>query len=350
LIDPYLKNIPDIDIPKKEKGLNICVFSDYNIAGNLTLITSLINKYTIHKARCIIVIGDYLDYAKDIVLIKDPNFPIEKETAIEASEIIRKADFFHIGRRVINFADIDFSKILNRHNCVFKYFGSYLRDNQELIRKFHEESGIHGVSGNDWTMKENSGFMHSHFTHIYDAKNVIPWYQQASDNLELDPIRIVHSPTNRGFKKTDLFLKIIEKLKKDFNIDLILLEGLSNSECMKRKSVAHVAFDQISVGAFGLTAVESMAAGQAVLCSISNFVESVFPDHPVIPVTENTLEAELRLLLSDKARILDVGIKGREWVLKHCDPIKAVKQWIYLYDLIMNGNRMIENDDFFINT
>jgi hypothetical protein len=349
VIDPYLKLIAKKDIPSKKDGLNICVFADYNVAGNLTLITELINKYTIHKARCIIVVGDYLDYGKDIVLIDSKiERAIDKASASEAAEIVNKADFFHIGRHAVNFEDIHFENIFNQNNCVFQYFGSHLRDNVDTIREFHERSGIHGVSWVDWTMQENAGPMHYHLPDIFDVEKVKPWFQD-SPNMDMDPILIAHSPTNRAFKKTNFFLEVIEKLKKEFNIELILLEGLSNEECMERKNVAHILFDQISVGRFALSAIESMAMNQAVLCSVSNIVQSVFPEHPVISVTKKTLEQELRALITNKDKILDVGMKGRKWVKRHCDPVRAIKQWVYLYDLIINGNRIIENDDFFIN-
>ena len=352
MADPYLKLIAKKDIPSKKNGLNICVFADFNIAGNLTLITSLINKYTIHKARCIIVVGDYLDYGKDIVLIdgkaKNSKQTINETSASEAANVIKKADFFHIGRHAVNFADIHFENIFNQNNCVFQYFGSHLRDNTKAIREFHEGSGIHGVSWVDWTMQENAGPMHYHLPDIFDTESVTPWFESAPD-MKMDPIIIAHSPTNRAFKKTNFFLEIIEKLKKEFNIELLLLEGLSNEECLKRKGTAHILFDQISVGRFALSAIESMAMSQVVLCSVSNIVQSVFPEHPVISVTKNTLEQELRALIADKDKILNVGVKGRKWVKKYCDPIRAIKQWVYLYDLIINGNRIIENDDFFIN-
>jgi hypothetical protein len=75
---------------------------------------------------------------------------------------------------------------------------------------------------------------------------------------------------------------------------------------------------------------------------------SCFPDNPVIPVTENTLEIELRNLLENRYNIKEIGKKGINWVKENCDPVKAVKQYIYFYDYVINGNRLIElSENFF---
>lgn len=329
--------------------MNIVIFSDYDIAGNLTLLAKLINKYTIHQARCIIVMGDYLNYDSDITLVKDPSNMIADQEAIEeAEEIIKNADFFHIGRQPVNFGNVQFEKLLNKHNCVIQYFGSHLRDNKAIVRKFHEQTEIKGISWVDATMLEDAGVMYYHFPDIFDVSKVKPWWEVSKDIVDSNLFKIVHSPTNRQFKKTDLFLSVIDKLKKEYSIDLILLEGFSNKECLKQKQTAQILFDQISVGRFALSAIESLAMGQAVLCSVSNLVMSCFPDNPVIPVTENTLEIELRNLLENRYNIKEIGKKGINWVKENCDPVKAVKQYIYFYDYVINGNRLIElSENFF---
>jgi hypothetical protein len=325
--------------------MKIAIFGDYNIAGNLTLLSELINKHTVHEARCIIVVGDYLDYNSDIILTKDPEGKkIDRDAANEAEVIVSEADFYHIGNSPINFGAIKFEKLLNDHNCIIQYFGSYLRNNKKEILEFHNRSRIKGITWVDATMMEGAGPMYYHLPDIFDVSKVKPWWEyQSANDLDINqPIKIVHSPTNREFKKTDFFIPIIERLKTEYPIELILLENLSNKDCIEQKQQAHILFDQISVGRFALSAIESMAMGQAVLCSVSNLVMSSFPDNPVIPVTEETLELEIIKLLKNRDSIKKIGEAGIKWVTQNCDPIRAVKQYIHLYDYIMNGNRLIK--------
>ena len=332
--------------------MNIVIFSDYDIAGNLTLLSKMINKYTIHSARCIIAVHTYFNYDEDIILMKgtpeDPEALIPDENAInEAEELIKNADFFHIGRQPLNFGNIKFENILNQRNCIFQYFGTYLRNNDTTLKRFHEQSGIKAISWVDATMLKNSGAMYYHLPDMFDITNVKPWWEIKTNNdIPLhEQINIAHSPTNREFKKTEFFLSIIKKLKKEYSINLILLEGLSHNECIKRKQQAHIMFDQISVGRFALAAIESMAMGQAVLCSVSNLVMSSFPDNPIIPVTEKTLEQELRHIIENRSIIKNIGENGIKWVTKNCNPAKIIQQYIYLYDYIINGNRLIESSE-----
>lgn len=323
--------------------MKIAIFSDYDIAGNLTMLNRLINEHTPHTSRCIIVMGDYLNYDSDIVLIKDPTTKYADPKAIhEAENVLTDADFYHIGRSPINFGSIKFENLINKNNCVIQYFGSVLRNNKAKLRQFHESTGIHGITWVDATMMEGAGPMFYHFPDMFDISKVQPWWRQ----VPAEPIRIVHSPTNRGFKKTDFFLSIMENIQQRFkNVELVLLEGLSNTECLAKKQQAHILFDQVSVGRFALSAVESMAMGHAVLCSVSNLVMSRYPDSPVIPVTEESLQAEIDGLLTNPDRIHKLGMAGIEWVKANCDPIKAVRQYAYLYDYIKNGNRLITSDE-----
>jgi hypothetical protein len=130
-------------------------------------------------------------------------------------------------------------------------------------------------------------------------------------NPPSEVVRICHPPTNRAFKKTDMFLEIMDELKEKYPVELELIEGKSNEECLELKSRCHITYDQISVGIYGLSAMESMAAGHAVLCGISNFAASYFPDNPIVYVHENNLKDKIEFLLQNKAEIAKAGNAGK---------------------------------------
>jgi len=48
--------------------MNLAIVSDFNIGGQPTALWRAINKYTDHKARCIIAQDDGFQYDKDIIL------------------------------------------------------------------------------------------------------------------------------------------------------------------------------------------------------------------------------------------------------------------------------------------
>ncbi len=340
----FLKHVPP-ELIKHKRGMNICVYADYNIAGNLTMLMHLINKYTIHKARCIIVFDDYISYDRDVVFKSSPRDKDVDPVAIsEAEQIVSQTDFFHIGRQPLNFGKVDFNKTLNKNNCVIQYFGTEYRDSGSQLYKMHMQTGIHGISWWDWTML-NHGLLFYHIDHMFDLETIHPPISRP-----MDVIKICHSPTNRAFKNTDLFLQVMQRIqKKHENVELILLEGLSNSECLRRKQEAHILFDQISVGMYALSAIESLAMEQVVLCSLSNFGMSFCPDSPVVPVHQENLYEVLDDLVTHPEKIVRLGKRGREYVRQKHSPEKAIVQYTYLWDLIVNGLRLVDqHQDLFI--
>ncbi len=333
----FLKHVQP-ELVKHKRGMNICVFADFNIAGILTMLMRLINKYTIHKARCVIVNDDYLSYDKDVTLRPKGRKDLDSMAVAEAEQIVAQADFFHVGRLPVNFGKVDFKKILNKNNCVIQYFGSEYRAKGSQLFKMHTQTGIRGISWWDWTMLDH-GLLFYHIDHILDLERINPPISRAMDN-----IKIVHAPTNRAFKKTDFFLNVMQKIeKKHANVQLILLEGLENSECIRKKQEAHILFDQISVGMYALSALESLAMEQVVLCSLSNFGMSFCPDSPVIPVHQENLYEVLDKLVTHPEKIVQLGKRGREYVKQKHSPERGIMQYTYLWDLIVNGLRLVDH-------
>ncbi len=333
--DIFLKHVPE-ELWEKKTGQNIAVVADFNIAGQLSLLFRMLNRYTIHKARLIILNGDYLSYDKDLILSNGNSDDFE-----EAVKIIEKADFYHIGRFPKNFNDLDWGKYLKPNNSLVQYYGSEIRAHGADIYKWHNENKITGLSAWDHTMLEKAPLFY-HINMMCDISRIKPASPPA------DVVRICHPPTNRQFKKTDLFLSTVEKLKEKYPVEVELIEGKSNDECLDIKSRCHITYDQISVGIYGLSAIESMAAGHAVLCGISNFAASYHPENPIVYVNEGNLYEKLEHLLKNKGEITRIGQQGRSWARTHHDPMKIIRQYLWMYDFVMNGHRYAEDNDAYL--
>jgi Flp pilus assembly protein TadD len=333
--DMFMKHVPE-DLRHKKTGMNIAVVADFNVAGQLSLLFRYLNRHTIHKARMVILKGDYLSYDRDLVLSdgQRPEFD-------EAQKIIHNADFYHIGRFPMNFGQIDWSKILRPDNCVVQYYGSEIRGHAKLIYQWHRDNNILGISCWDYTMIEDAPLLY-HVNTMCDTERVKPCVPQT------EIVRICHPPTNRAFKKIDLFLGVMEDLKNRYPVEAELIEGRSNEECLEIKRRCHITYDQISVGIYGLSAIESMAAGHAVLCGMSNFATSYFPNNPIIHVHENNLKEKIEYLLQNRDEIVKAGKAGADWVREHHNPDKIVGQICWLYDMARHGHRFIEDRDAFM--
>jgi hypothetical protein len=317
----------------KKTGLNIAIVADFNIAGQLTTLFRLINNHTIHRARCIILQDDYLSYDRDIVLSE--NDPAQWE---EAEDIIAKADFFHIGRFPVQDERLGLMKKLQPNNCVVQYFGTLLRQNARQIYHWHLTNQITGIGAWDYTMIQHAPFFY-HINMMFDAESVDPVSPAQGS------IRIVHPTTNRKIKKTELFINAIRALETFYNVEGVVIEGKSNRECLTIKRSAQMTFDQISVGIYGVSAIESMAMGHVVFGGISNFAASVFPDNPIVWVTPHDIEQKIEIFLKDPETMIKRGKKSRLWVQQHHDPRKILRQFLYLYDLVRNGHNFLVSPD-----
>ncbi|HNC82018.1 MAG TPA: glycosyltransferase [Nitrospira sp.] len=146
------------------------------------------------------------------------------------------------------------------------------------------------------------------------------------------PLRILHAPTNRKVKGTDLILGALERIREQGHVfELLLVEGLSNDEAHRIYESADVLVDQLFAGWYGGLAVELMALGKPVLVYIREDDLGFIPvemksDLPFIQVTPQTIEAVLRQVLEmPREDLVALGRKSRAFVERWHDPIRIAE-------------------------
>jgi Flp pilus assembly protein TadD len=329
----FEKHVPE-HLRSKKTGMNIAVIADFNIAGQLTQLFRLINEKTIHRARCVIVQDDYLTYDKDLVLSHQ-----NAEDFETTLKIIENADFYHIGRFPVKIGDLSLADYLRPDNSIVQYYGSDLRNDGGQYYDWHKSNRIVGLSAWDYTMLKDSPLFY-HINMMFDSSRV-----KRAPRPE-GTLKIVHPTTNRNIKKTELFINTIDKLRREgCDIEPMLIEKKTNQECLELKSQAHLTYDQISVGIYGVSAIESMAAGHVVFGGISNFAASYHPDNPIVWVTEDSLADRIKYFVEHRDLIPDRGQAGIDWVKTHHDPLKILCQHLYMYDFVKHGHRFLKESD-----
>ena len=140
---------------------------------------------------------------------------------------------------------------------------------------------------------------------------------------------LVHAPTHRQVKGTDLILEAAERLRAEGErFELVLAEGMSIAEARGAYARADLAIDQLFAGWYGGFAVEMMALAKPVLCYLREDDLKLVPrelldDLPVIPVRPDSLHATLRdWLRAPRERLQEVGRLGRAYVENWHDPMK----------------------------
>lgn len=149
-------------------------------------------------------------------------------------------------------------------------------------------------------------------------------------------IIIVHAPTQRDFKGTELINQTIENLQQELPIQYRLVEGLSHEEALALYRQADIIIDQILCGAYGNLSVEGMALGKPVVCYIRPDLVNKYPAGlPIRSANPDNLQDVLRELVSDHELRLELGRQGREYVSQNHSADSVIKQLLNIYREVM---------------
>lgn len=315
--------------------MNILILSDFNIGGQPTALMRAINKYTQHKARCVIVYDDSFAYDRDLIIADEQDRQEATRLALEW------ADFYHFGSYIFSFPGVDFNKQLNPQNCCIKYYGSYLRDNGPQCRDFHRRTGIAAITGTDWSITSQLDFS---FFHLASYFTNLGWFFPLKSDLvprwnPQEPFRICAGSAGHPNKRYDVLARVVEELKQEgFRIDLDFIHGVSNKEALERKRKCHATFCSLH-GGWGISGIESFFLGHVVFTCLDPFVLSMFPQNPTVPVSEATLKERIREILQNPGLAHRCQDWGPEWAWEHFGNELLVKKYLYVLDLIRGGDK-----------
>lgn len=145
-------------------------------------------------------------------------------------------------------------------------------------------------------------------------------------------ITIVHAPSKRSIKGTEFVVKAVENLKKHFDINFVLVEGMSNERAISVYQSADIIVDQLLIGTYGVFACEAMALGKPVVTYISEDIKGVFPKNlPIISANQLNIEDVLRELLINGEFRNKIGKQGRTYVENYHDYRKIGQALTMLY-------------------
>lgn len=165
------------------------------------------------------------------------------------------------------------------------------------------------------------------YSHIF-LEEWLPRYCQN----ESRPLRIVHAPSHRKVKGTELILEALQRLQaQGLPFELLLVEGLSNVDARKVYESADVLVDQLFAGWYGGLAVELMALGKPVLVYLREsdfkFIPTNMRDElPCIQVTPDTIESDLRKVIEmPRDELIEIGRKSRAFIERWHDPLRIAE-------------------------
>lgn len=305
------------------RSMNICIIADMDPGAQCATLWKAFMKHTDNDVRYIVGQSTYLGYDEDLNTQTSPKEEIEKA--------IKESDFYII---IPVCAPISLPN-LNRNNHLVYLVGSLARNNPYYFLHEWLRKDTMLVTSMDYSYSSLVGASAQHIP-ISLALDEIPARRKTSDK-----IRVVHSPTSRQVKSTEIFLEAMKKVEQNNpNVETVLIEKKPWKESLQIKSTCDISYDQCTLGAYGAGAVESMAMGQVVLGRTNKWVKSFFTERiPIVDCTHETIRDLIEQLIRDEGARRSIGAEGRRFVEEHHDIKKNIIKWENLIEFCMEGRR-----------
>jgi glycosyltransferase involved in cell wall biosynthesis len=154
-----------------------------------------------------------------------------------------------------------------------------------------------------------------------------------------------HASNHRSYKGTEALVAAVERLRHDgLEVRLDLYEGRPNEEVRAGFERADVVVEQLLAG-YGLTAVEAMSLGRPVLSRLSWLPRELREDPsvracPIVDASVEDIADRLRELVTDPERRVELGARGREYVLRHHSYEAVGRVWDAVFRHVWNGEHL----------
>lgn len=161
-------------------------------------------------------------------------------------------------------------------------------------------------------------------------------------------VRVATAPTFRAGKGTDLLIAAVAKLQAEgLSVELDLIEGVTNADCIRRKASADIYFDQVATvdaqkgtqypGGYGCNAIEAWGMGLPVIAGATPYtIDRMRREFnrrlPFANATPRTLVTVLRRLVQSADLRAEWAAKGMEHAARFHAEIPAIERLMDLYE------------------
>jgi len=160
---------------------------------------------------------------------------------------------------------------------------------------------------------------------VYDTENNILKKRKKE-------IHILHAPTDRRKKGTNIIIDAIQKLKNDgYNIKLEIIENIKSSDVLEYYKKCDFCIDQLLLGWYGKVTLELLSLQKPVFVNINKKYLKYFDDIPVVNVKPENLYEKLKYHLDNPNELKDLSLKGPDYVRKYHSPEKVVEKLLNVY-------------------
>lgn len=227
-------------------------------------------------------------------------------------------------------SDIRNPKILSKINPFYKevYHHGYEYAGYENEQKSIRNLGDFHYLGFTWIgCPEMFLFEHSSVP-FSNKKSIFQRYRIDFDKIISSKynikIKIVHAPTAKIAKGSNIIKSVINELQKNYDIEFIELFGVAREKALEIISSADIFIDQIICGGYGMACIEAMSMGVPTICFVMPEVfENGLPEEcPIVNSNPLSLKQNVIALIENNEMRIDIGKKSIEYVMKYHDADK----------------------------
>ena len=133
--------------------------------------------------------------------------------------------------------------------------------------------------------------------------------------LERDRPVVVHAPTNPLLKGTELVEPVLTELHAAGQIDYVRVERVPQPELRRIVQEADIVLDQFTLGTYGVTTVEAMAAGRLVFAHVAEQNRKIIEHEagqeiPLVATTAAEVAEGLRWALDNREDARELAARG----------------------------------------
>jgi glycosyltransferase involved in cell wall biosynthesis len=145
-------------------------------------------------------------------------------------------------------------------------------------------------------------------------------WTQGDEPLSRPRPLVVHAPSNRALKGTELIEPVLHDLVDRGLIDYQRIEGVPPAEVPAMMRGADIVLDHFGIGNYGVVTCEAMASGRVSISHIHDRVRDRVPEPiPTIEATPDTLGAVIEKVLDDRDAARATAAAGPAFVRKWHD-------------------------------
>jgi glycosyltransferase involved in cell wall biosynthesis len=149
-----------------------------------------------------------------------------------------------------------------------------------------------------------------------------------------DKLVIAHSPSAKFAKGSGYIIDAVEKLKRSYNIEFVLLNNVPHDVVLETMKRCDIFIDQIILGSYAAAAIEAMSLGKPTVAYIMPGVyrNGTPVDCPVVNANPDNLAEKLTELIDDPELRYNIGVKSRRYVEAVHNADTLARQLLEIYN------------------